>query len=289
MITACSQNSNQTTSSQCPSKAQATLENSNVKPISLSNQTINESGIVNSNKSIGYSFEAKSGQKLSYKTNQDICIWIYTPDNQILNSGLLPMSGKYTIQISALTGNTTFDLAMLLETITEVSNSTSSTESTPLLSKQVDINPMKSAASFSSIKSTPLPTPLPTPSPPVTPLTFKSDNLSITSPRKAIENYYAKINNHQYQDAWDIYPPAVKENKQLHPDGYNSFIDWWEKVDFVDINKLYIEEYNADSAIVNMSSKYRMKNGRKISVSLKFYMEWDNLNQDWKLIKIKHN
>ncbi|WP_066423578.1 hypothetical protein [Anabaena sp. 4-3] len=282
LITACSQNSNQTniTSSECPDTAQSTLENSNVKPISLTNQTITQSGIASSNKSIGYSFEAQSGQKLSYTTNQNICIWIYTPDNQILNDVVLPMTGKYTIQISAPRGNTTFDLAMNLETITEVSQSTS------LVSNQLAINSTRKSASISSIKPTPI---LSTPSPSVTPLTSQSDNLSRLSPKKAIENYYAQINNHQYQDAWNIYPAAVKENKQLHPDGYNSYIDWWQKVDFVDINQIDVEKYNAESAIVSMSSKYRMKNGRKIPVSLKFYMIWDNLNQDWKVIKIKHN
>ncbi|WP_066381226.1 hypothetical protein [Anabaena sp. CA = ATCC 33047] len=282
LITACSQNSNQTniTSSECPDTAQSTLENSNVKPISLTNQTITQSGIASSNKSIGYSFEAQSGQKLSYTTNQNICIWIYTPDNQILNDVVLPMTGKYTIQISAPRGNTTFDLAMNLETITEVSQSTS------LVSNQLAINSTRKSASISSIKPTPI---LSTPSPSVTPLTSQSDNLSRLSPKKAIENYYAQINNHQYQDAWNIYPPAVKENKQLHPDGYNSYIDWWQKVDFVDINQIDVEKYNDESAIVSMSSKYRMKNGRKIPVSLKFYMIWDNLNQDWKVIKIKHN
>ncbi|BAY80459.1 hypothetical protein NIES25_69470 (plasmid) [Nostoc linckia NIES-25] len=274
-----------TSSNGCPEKPTISLHQNDVQEISLNEQKVSKSGQANANKAIGYTFQGESGQKLSYSTDANICIWIYSPDNQILNSGVLPMTGKYTLQISALRGNTTFDLAMNLENIAAVSNSTS-TESTPSVSKQIDIRPTSTATSFSSIKPSSI---VSTPSPSVTPLNSKSDNFSIPSPKEAIQNYYAKINHHQYQDAWNIYPPAVQENKELHPKGYNSFIDWWQQVEFVDINKIDIEEYNTDSAIVNMSSKYWMKNGRKIPVSLKFYLQLNNVNQDWKLIKISYN
>jgi hypothetical protein len=64
----------------------------------------------------GFSFDAQAGQTLNYSTADNICVWIFTPDNQILTASTLPQSGKYTIQISAPKGNTTYQLALSLAT-----------------------------------------------------------------------------------------------------------------------------------------------------------------------------
>ena len=85
--------------------------------IQLDNQSITKSGQASADKSVGYTFTAQAGQKLSYRTKDDICIWIYTPDNQLLNSGELPQTGKYILQVSAPRGSTTFNLEMSLGTL----------------------------------------------------------------------------------------------------------------------------------------------------------------------------
>lgn len=124
VITACSQTKQITENStlECPSKPKIALKSSNVKPILLNNQTIIESGMASTTKLVGYSVEAKSGQKLSYKTNENLCIWIYTPDNQILTTPHLPITGKYLIQIATPKGATTFDLSMNIENLSTLSN-----------------------------------------------------------------------------------------------------------------------------------------------------------------------
>jgi hypothetical protein len=122
-----SANSMQQKSNDCPDKPEVRLDVKNVKLIVLNNQTTTESGIASKSKSTGYTFDAQQGQKLSYKTNADVCLWVYTPDNELLNSGILPKAGKYTIQISAPKGSTTFELAMNLdgsESSTTVINNT---------------------------------------------------------------------------------------------------------------------------------------------------------------------
>ena len=85
--------------------------------IQLDSQLQIKSGQASADKSVGYTFTAQAGQKLSYRTKDDICIWIYTPDNQLLNSGELPQSGKYILQVSAPRGSTTFNLEMSLGTL----------------------------------------------------------------------------------------------------------------------------------------------------------------------------
>ncbi|WP_157087523.1 hypothetical protein [Anabaena sp. CA = ATCC 33047] len=99
----------------CPEKPTVVLNANNVKEISLNDQILKESAQASANKSIGYTFKANAGQEFYYKTAEDICTWLYTPDNQILNSVTLPTSGKYTLQVSAPKGSTSFSLEMSLQ------------------------------------------------------------------------------------------------------------------------------------------------------------------------------
>ncbi|MEG3955911.1 hypothetical protein [Microcoleus sp. herbarium2] len=110
-----SQTKSPTTSSGCLEKPELSLDSQNVKLVVLGEQMLTESGIASKSKSIGYTFEAKANQKLTYKTDQNVCIWVFTPDNQLLNTGVLPTTGKYTIQVSAPQGSTTVDLSMGLD------------------------------------------------------------------------------------------------------------------------------------------------------------------------------
>jgi hypothetical protein len=110
----------------CPEQPTTSLSEENVKEISLNETTVTESGQASSHKSLGYTFTAKKGQKLSYRTDEDICIWIYSPDSQLVNGGELPQTGKYILQVSAPKGSKTFDLEMSIGTLSAPSSSTSS-------------------------------------------------------------------------------------------------------------------------------------------------------------------
>ncbi|MBC1239865.1 hypothetical protein [Nostoc sp. 2RC] len=99
----------------CPDKPVGSLNPKNVKQIQLASQTITESHQLRAGEDLGYTFEAQSGQRLSHKTNDDICMWVYAPDNQIITSKDLTQTGKYIIQVSVPKGSTTFDLKLSLE------------------------------------------------------------------------------------------------------------------------------------------------------------------------------
>ncbi|MBE9084551.1 hypothetical protein IQ278_20825 [Tolypothrix sp. LEGE 11397] len=277
---------NLTTSSsnltKCPDKPEAVLDANKVKTINLSNQKITESGMVSQNKSVGYVFEAQAGQRLVYNTLQDVCIAVYTPENRLLNSGVLPITGKYTVQIFILKGSTTFDLAMNLEskstspptvtpttpTVTPTSSTTPLATTPPSLTKNTNPSPISTSKErFSS---------------------FTNNNVSRPSPTEVIKDYYAKINNRQYRSAWNILPVELQEDKELHPNGYSSFLDWYrDKVDFINIHNIYLAESNKDYATVKMSSTYYMRSGRKAPINLNFYMVWNESQQKWELSKTK--
>lgn len=107
-------NNTSNTSNKCPDKPAGSLSSDRVKSINLDSQTVKESALVSPGKDQGYAFEAKAGQQINYHTAQNICTWIFTPNNEIVNSTNLPLDGKYTMQVAALTGSTTFELEMSL-------------------------------------------------------------------------------------------------------------------------------------------------------------------------------
>ncbi|MEA5528023.1 ARC6/PARC6 family protein [Dolichospermum sp. UHCC 0684] len=128
--------SNAISSSGCAEKPTVSLSGKDVETVALNESTITKSGQVSASKNIGYTFTATTGQKLSYSTDANICIWVFTPDNEILKGGELSKNGKYIIQVAAPQGAKTFDLKMslgLLETAssTPTASPTNNPENTP--------------------------------------------------------------------------------------------------------------------------------------------------------------
>jgi hypothetical protein len=87
----------------CPAKPEGILAGRRTSIILASNQPIELRDRAVNNEYIGYTFQARSGQKLSYNTADNICIWVYAPDNQILPTNVesLPITGEYQLQIAA--------------------------------------------------------------------------------------------------------------------------------------------------------------------------------------------
>jgi hypothetical protein len=108
------------------------LSEKDVETVALNESTITKSGQVSVTKNIGYTFTATTGQKLSYSTDADVCLWVFSPDNEILKGGELSKNGKYIIQVAAPKGAKTFDLKMSLGVLETAANTpTVSTTDTP--------------------------------------------------------------------------------------------------------------------------------------------------------------
>lgn len=105
------------TTSECPQKPTAILIAENLENVNLTTETITKSNQVSATKAVGYTFTGKSGQNLSYNTDDDICVWLYSPDNQILQGTKLPEDGKYLLQIAAPKGSKTFKIDISLGTL----------------------------------------------------------------------------------------------------------------------------------------------------------------------------
>lgn len=100
---------------ECPEHPTHKLEK--IEPIILNNQKNIISGRVTKGQLLGYIFEGKSGEKLSYQTNNNISLCIYRPDNKPLKSKefkKLPITGKYIIEVAVIEGSTTFEIEISL-------------------------------------------------------------------------------------------------------------------------------------------------------------------------------
>jgi hypothetical protein len=126
----------------CPAEPLTELDEKNIIPVELGSEPVIESEQIRANQSIGYIFEGQAEQRLSYKAD-NICVWVYTPNNEILTQGELPVDGKYIVQIGILQGVAGFNLEMSLSNPQEqplsTENATRSSAS-PMPSNEPDIS-----------------------------------------------------------------------------------------------------------------------------------------------------
>lgn len=99
---------------QCPDRPEK-LDRINVEQISLDDQEKIVSNQIKEGEVLGYIFQGKEGEKLMYNTDEEICIWVYSPDNNLLESLELPSDGSYTVQVATPIGAKKFELAMVLK------------------------------------------------------------------------------------------------------------------------------------------------------------------------------
>ena len=111
--------------------------------------------------------------------------------------------------------------------------------------------------------------------------------VSKPAPEQAVIDYYANINNRNYQTAWNTLSPISQNNKATHPKGYGSFLEWWTQVDFIDVQGITPIETGSQTATVNASLKYSMKNRKPIYQSLRFFLVWDEASARWTIDNVK--
>ncbi len=98
----------------CSEKLSGVLDKKDVKTIPLSSSNVKESGQVSADKYVGYAFQGKAGQRISYRTNDNICVSVFTPKNEVLKGVDLDTDGQYILQVAVPKGSTSFNLEMSL-------------------------------------------------------------------------------------------------------------------------------------------------------------------------------
>jgi hypothetical protein len=98
---------NSAVSDKCQDQPIQSLQSSNVKSITLPAKL---SDVASQEMQLGYTFEAKTGQKINLRNIANLCVWIYSPDNQLLSGENSPKTGKYTVQIASKKESKKFDI-----------------------------------------------------------------------------------------------------------------------------------------------------------------------------------
>jgi hypothetical protein len=141
----------------CSDKPTGTLDSKNVETVSISNTASTLSGNASAGKDVGYTFNGNTGQKLSYQTQDDICVWVIAPDTEVLSGGSLPKTGLYTLQISVPKGAKTFKLDVSfgdLSTAQASPSAPNSDSSQPSQSSNINVSPSQPSASSSLDQAT---------------------------------------------------------------------------------------------------------------------------------------
>lgn len=131
----------------CPEQPNGVLENANVRAISLAEEPISESVLIQKGQFQGLAFEGRKGQNFNYRQNKDLCIWVFTPNNELVESTNLPATGRYLIQISAPKGSGTFELEMSLGSQRDFSSDRIKNRSDDLSSSKLKTHSKKSSLS----------------------------------------------------------------------------------------------------------------------------------------------
>ncbi|MBP0020070.1 MAG: hypothetical protein J7647_21265 [Cyanobacteria bacterium SBLK] len=241
----------------CPTEPEVVLQKDTVESINLTETMIVQSGIAKKNQSLAYRFEAEAEQKFSYQTEQDICVWLYAPDMALLDSGKLTQDGVYIVQITALRGSTTFDLAMGLD----------ANQSTPQSSPTSQLSVSHSVSPSSAIEIVPT-------SPNNTP------KIQRTSPTGFVKNHYILLNQRQYQTTWNRLTPNFKKIAK----GYIQYVSWWKTVRQIQIGEMRLIDMNERNAIVDANLRYVMNTGKSFQDSnRRIYLIWNDSSGDWSI------
>ena len=131
----------------CPNIPSGSL--TNPEAINIDGKTFQKTGTISSDNDMGFVFQGKQGQRLSYSSNDNdkLCVWVYTPDNKIFSGVELPVNGTYIVHLASLEKTTTFDMKMKL--------SDPNTEITKAIDKRTDkpLNRKSSQKNTSSSRS----------------------------------------------------------------------------------------------------------------------------------------
>lgn len=267
---------------ECPEKPRVRLTKEEVESVSVGEEAIAVSNVVNSEQNLGYKFYGRTGKNFNYVITSNVCIWIFSPDTKLLQRRELVIGGQG--DIPSWGEVMSIDLPMTGDYVIQVS--------TPqdLARFQLEMN---------LLSTRPIPQPSVTPSPesPSPPAATSTPNNQETnqqeivkeSPEEAVKNYYLNLNEGQYQKAWNQLSAAYQNDGDLHPEGYASYESWWKSVNNIEIVGVNEVENNATTAAVNSSINLVKNSGETVYQSLNLLLVWDPANNRWNIDAVKLN
>ena len=259
----------------CPKKPVVRLDKTETKSLSLTESLVKISDGINSEKNLGYKFYGRTGKNFNYRITSNVCIWIFAPDTKLLQrreliiatqkdspiSGEqmlinLPLTGEYILQVSSPIETAEFNLEMSLGDLPISEYSMVSSKNTTLTSESVS----------------------------------KTENTQTKNPtEELVKNYYSNLSQGKYQEAWNQLSASFQNNQKLHPEGYNSYYEWWSGISNILIQDVQKINISTDTATVNVQVKCTKKSGENLTQSLKLFLVWNSVNENWSIDAVTLN
>jgi serine/threonine protein kinase, bacterial len=108
------------------------------------------------------------------------------------------------------------------------------------------------------------------------------------NPRDTVRSYYSKIHTRNYSGAWNSLPTALQNDKSVHPNGYNSFLNWWaNQVADVEVQQTNLVSQTDRDAVVDVDIKYLMREGSVLPYVMRYFLVKDDRTHDWTIQKIR--
>jgi len=113
----------------CPTEPSETLGPDDIEQVTLNQGPVEVTGVVGQGHPRGYAFEGQPGQQLSYDPGNNICVWVYAPNSNLVSDLTLQLEGKYILHVATPNSSTDYALRMGFGGSSEVG--TSSAPSNP--------------------------------------------------------------------------------------------------------------------------------------------------------------
>ncbi|MCC5896396.1 MAG: ARC6/PARC6 family protein [Phormidium sp. BM_Day4_Bin.17] len=83
----------------------------NPQPLDFSELTVRKQGTITAEEDLVFVFQGEQGDRLSYEYDEEqLCLWVYAPNNDRISEGELTRTGQYMIQVSSRYPQGTYDL-----------------------------------------------------------------------------------------------------------------------------------------------------------------------------------
>jgi hypothetical protein len=237
----------------CSNLPSFTLDSKRVEQINISSSEIKQSGVVSGQQSIGYIFAGRKGQKFNYQVkNPNVCVYLYTPDSQLLSNNILPKDGKYIVQVENSQGAGSFDILMSLINDPE---------------KQTYSNGDQSKQTSSTVTST-----------------TQGDRPDSS---QFLKEHYQKLNqaiqDRNYDVTWNNLSNSFRSAIGKSPDAARrEYEEWWNSVRRIDLQTADTISSNRSTAILRIRISYNMNTGIIVTDKhSRMFLVWDEKRNQW--------
>ncbi|HEY9703691.1 MAG TPA: hypothetical protein V6C58_14685, partial [Allocoleopsis sp.] len=89
------------------------------------------------------------------------------------------------------------------------------------------------------------------------------------------------------QTGWELLTPELRNNPNSHPEGFNSYLEWWTQVRYVNVLNAKLVNQTTNNSSVLTDLTYHLKSGRIVNQTLEFNFVWDSQTKQWLVNRVK--